>query len=440
MVNCAAVKGLPPSSARVPRAAYLFMRAGERVYRFTFSKEVTTIGCAKGNDIVIFDSSVADTHCCIRIRGGAWSVSPLRGAVHVDDQLVRQFAPLSSGSRLRIGGEEILFVLEQDTTDVVHLLIHAPGKAPLGMWTRRSTIVIGGERGDVVLDDPLVSPVHAVIENHCAHGRFLVDAKSERGTALNGRAVVARRYLKDGDRITVGNTSIEVRFDIPAELQRPEPEVSAPAEIPPPLAEPRIRRHTGRGPAVPESWGNRARNAPRKRLSEGAFDSIRTRSRLGRAQGPMSLIVRRARTPAAGHLPADLLLRGPRRIPAGTRALLQVIVDPVPVGPDAETPDQGPRALPLDLRSDDRLTITLEMPGVAVEEEVVSLRFRGRTSTATFSVDVPASAAEGTRHGTLMVRRGSTPLGCLTFRFTVVPAGSALLPAEQLGHDAKVYP
>ena len=71
------------------------MRAGERANRYTFSKEVSTIGRAKGNDIVIFDTSVADTHSCIQLRAGSWSVTPLRGAVHVDDVLVRPSAPPS---------------------------------------------------------------------------------------------------------------------------------------------------------------------------------------------------------------------------------------------------------------------------------------------------------------------------------------------------------
>lgn len=253
----------------------------------------------------------------------------------------------------------------------------------------------------MVLDDPLVSPVHAVIENHCRYGRFLVDAKSQRGTALNGRVVVARRFLTDGDRITVGNTRIEVRCDIPAELQPPEPEDAPHAEIRPPRPERPGGQRTRRGSAVHQSWGAQAHNAPRKRLSAGAFDCIRTRSRLGRAQGSMFLVVRRSRTRTAGHLPADCPIRAPRRIPAETCALLQVIVDPVPVGPDVEAPDQGPRALPLDLLLDDRLAVQLQMPGVTLDKDVVSLRFHGRTSSTIFSLEAPDNATEGTTRGTL---------------------------------------
>ncbi|MBT9559288.1 MAG: FHA domain-containing protein, partial [Myxococcales bacterium] len=74
----------------------------------------------------------------------------------------------------------------------------------------KSTVTIGRERGDLILDDPLLSRVHCVIENYCEGGQFLLDARSERGTALNGVAIDTRHLLKVGDVIQIGNIRVVV--------------------------------------------------------------------------------------------------------------------------------------------------------------------------------------------------------------------------------------
>ena len=64
--------------------------------------------------------------------------------------------------------------------------------------------------GQVVLDDPGVSNVHAQITRHGAN-HFLRDLGSRNGTWVNGAQIVLPHLLRDGDRIHLGATDLVFR-------------------------------------------------------------------------------------------------------------------------------------------------------------------------------------------------------------------------------------
>jgi len=73
-----------------------------------------------------------------------------------------------------------------------------------------AVIAIGrGADNDVIVDDPQVSRHHCQLKlQHGAYG--FVDLQSRNGSTVNGQAV-SEIALADGDRIQIGNTSIEFR-------------------------------------------------------------------------------------------------------------------------------------------------------------------------------------------------------------------------------------
>lgn len=68
--------------------------------------------------------------------------------------------------------------------------------------------VLGRKDADIIINDPMVSKRHAAIQ--CVNGRLvLIDLHSTNGTTLNGEPVT-QRELKQGDRIGLGQTLLQV--------------------------------------------------------------------------------------------------------------------------------------------------------------------------------------------------------------------------------------
>src|SRR4051812_47597652 len=77
-------------------------------------------------------------------------------------------------------------------------------------------IVIGRSRGcDVVVKDRNVSRRHAAITRTLAGGLLIHDLDSVNGTSVDGKKVHGRRELREGSRILVGDTVLEVDGDRP---------------------------------------------------------------------------------------------------------------------------------------------------------------------------------------------------------------------------------
>ncbi|MBI1819308.1 MAG: FHA domain-containing protein [Nitrospirae bacterium] len=71
---------------------------------------------------------------------------------------------------------------------------------------RKERFCIGRSGGDLVIKDPKISKVHCVIEFY--DGIVVIkDMNSTNGTLLN-QMVLAEDFIKDGDRLQVGNTTL----------------------------------------------------------------------------------------------------------------------------------------------------------------------------------------------------------------------------------------
>jgi hypothetical protein len=70
----------------------------------------------------------------------------------------------------------------------------------------KERICIGRSGGDLIIKDPKISKVHCVIEFY--DGIVVIkDMSSTNGTLLN-QMVLAEDFIKDGDRLQVGNTTL----------------------------------------------------------------------------------------------------------------------------------------------------------------------------------------------------------------------------------------
>ena len=93
---------------------------------------------------------------------------------------------------------------------VLELTIHAPGEPTRRLRVDRPALTLGrASTNDVFLPDRTLSRVHARIDRH-DHGVVLTDLGSRNGTQLNGARIEQPVRLAPGDRIVLGETTIEV--------------------------------------------------------------------------------------------------------------------------------------------------------------------------------------------------------------------------------------
>jgi two-component system, NtrC family, response regulator HydG len=105
-----------PTGDGDPRAAYLVLRDGNSwrdVFRLT-PGQVTTIGRAATNRIVLRDDICSRNHCEVFLAGDEWVVRDLnsRNGTLLGRQPVTEDEPLSDGDRIRIGACELIFTYD----------------------------------------------------------------------------------------------------------------------------------------------------------------------------------------------------------------------------------------------------------------------------------------------------------------------------------------
>jgi pSer/pThr/pTyr-binding forkhead associated (FHA) protein len=95
-----------------------------------------------------------------------------------------------------------------------HLALLAPLPGRKGEVTAELYPLVGpdtsigrGQKCDIVLTDPHVSTVHAMIQQEKDHF-FIDDKKSANGTFINAHLITDRTELNDGDRITLGGQNL----------------------------------------------------------------------------------------------------------------------------------------------------------------------------------------------------------------------------------------
>jgi hypothetical protein len=112
--------------------------------------------------------------------------------------------------------------------------------AYLEVWQhgRPELVLLRGDRyaagssvtNDLVVDDPTVSRLHAVLERF-ASGWTVRDVGSRNGTYVNGQRVFAERALRPGDELRLGNALVVFRV----EGQTAQGTITQSAEPPPEL-------------------------------------------------------------------------------------------------------------------------------------------------------------------------------------------------------------
>jgi phosphoserine phosphatase RsbU/P len=118
-----------------------------------------------------------------------------------------------------------------DSPVVLVLNVRVPGEPPRRIRLDRSVLTLGrSSTNDIPLADRTLSRVHAKIEGSNGHA-LLVDLGSRNGTCLNGIRIVEPAPLQPGDRITLGETAIEVSEESTTRVVIEKHEREIPSEI-----------------------------------------------------------------------------------------------------------------------------------------------------------------------------------------------------------------
>ncbi len=180
---------------------------------------VTLIGSRRDCQLPIPHADVSQIHCALCNDGRHVLVCDLRSRMgtFVNGRRV-VVARLKPGDELHVGSVplrlEFLRLPLHQGIDPDPTLLSPPLKlivGPSSVEIARQPAVIGRRNScDVVIDTPDVSLAHALI--FCLNGRPLIcDLSSRSGTLLDGERI-SLAWLRDGDRLTIGGESIEVRW------------------------------------------------------------------------------------------------------------------------------------------------------------------------------------------------------------------------------------
>jgi serine phosphatase RsbU (regulator of sigma subunit) len=97
---------------------------------------------------------------------------------------------------------------------VLTLTIHTPGEPVCRFRVESPTVSLGrSSTNDVFLADRALSRAHARLEERPG-GVYLVDLGSRNGTQLNGTRIVEPALVRPGDRIVLGETTIDVAEEV----------------------------------------------------------------------------------------------------------------------------------------------------------------------------------------------------------------------------------
>lgn len=240
----------------------LTVTLGSAVYTFPAERDVT-VGRSPDSDIHLDGPAlelVSRTHVLLRFDEGRWfAIDKSRNGIFVNGTRT-DIVPIRDGASITIGapgGPRLIFRVSTAQPPKRPLASRAPtamaAPPPLRPLTRRppprrppplagarpptgvarsflpqrppplppGAITIGrGAQNEIMVDDALVSRVHAVLVPTAA-GLEIRDNRSGNGTFVNG-FLVSQTLLRSGDVVTVGNSDFTVAGD------RLEPRVATP--------------------------------------------------------------------------------------------------------------------------------------------------------------------------------------------------------------------
>lgn len=185
--------------------------AGQEPRTYNLVKERLTIGRAPDNDIVIASPIISGLQATLERSGLGYNLKLNPGATN---PIYSQGKPLAGEHFLNDG--DVLRVGGQDPGLIVTMFYQWTAGAAMQAQQRQiefgenNQVQIGRDSSnEVVLDSPLVSRFHAVVER--VGQRYRVrDLNSTNGTYINDQLLDGETWLKAGDTIRVG----PYRFDL----------------------------------------------------------------------------------------------------------------------------------------------------------------------------------------------------------------------------------
>ena len=195
------------------RMAYLFLEENNRIVRCDLSQKQTRIGRGEDNDFQLTGASILESHAQIVRVDDVYLLRAISEAeVSVNGNALHGAYELQNGDRILLADEELLFARAQLVSPTtVCLMVRRAEQVDFGFWMAKSTIAIGGTGGDLVIRDAGLASIHAVIENYCEYGQFVVAADSAQHSLLNGRPIQGRMRVTTGDVLQFADAELRVR-------------------------------------------------------------------------------------------------------------------------------------------------------------------------------------------------------------------------------------
>jgi ABC transport system ATP-binding/permease protein len=192
------------------RTARISVLAGLPPQSQTITSYTFVIGRANNTDLVLNCPEVSRRHCRFFRKRGAWFVEDLgsRYGTVVNGDSVSGRKPLRSGDQILVGRVTLAFDLtgeeDSDVPELDDVVLYK--SEPVETIPVKTDLVFGrGDEVDVVLDDPVISRLHAKIEIR-PDGCRLCDLQSRAGSFVNGRRF-AEHEMVIGDQIRFGSFS-----------------------------------------------------------------------------------------------------------------------------------------------------------------------------------------------------------------------------------------
>ncbi|MCX7919579.1 MAG: FHA domain-containing protein [bacterium] len=239
----------------------LIIKLGEQVVqKYSFDKELISIGRAIDNEVVIDNLAVSRRHCQITKEEGKFIITDLKSAngtfvngERVNRRILKHNDVISIGKHKIFYLEDVRFTgadphreFDFDRTIIVaepepSFLVLLQGKAEKSNFKLdKAELYIGRDAGcDVVLADWMIAKQHAKLTRQ-GKNYYITDLGTWKGTKVNGEPIKGDRLLFHKDIIEIGTARLQFLVSDIEEMDHLGIPLAGPIEL-----EPEI------GPAVP---------------------------------------------------------------------------------------------------------------------------------------------------------------------------------------------